>query len=128
MIEQHIFTDLFDVRRYFTHLLDITLPFSVPLISGSAAAVTLFIEWRLGILGLARAVPAPLNLVVGGALPTLAWMFANKPKLEGKPVQVWVLSQLRYWVIEPKEYIGAMERVRGHRPVRRSIVAWSPRH
>ena len=123
----HVYTDLFRVRRYLTHAYDFNWGAAIPIVPAGAVLAVTFLEFKLGVFAVAGHLPAPLNLAAVAVLPFVAWKIVDRPVVEGRPLQAWVLSQIRYWLLEPHQLVGELEAVRERQRDRRSLHAWSPR-
>ncbi len=126
MADLRVFTDTFWVRRTVWHVYDLVLPVPVPVISACAAMAVLFVEWRFGLMGLLDRLPFPINVLGLLVLPAIAWKLSDRPSIEGRSLQAWVWSQIRYR-LEPRQLTGDLEPVREPRRTRASITAWSRR-
>ena len=103
-LELSVWTRRLSVKRELWHLGDIVPGFAIPVQESVAALAVTFAEWWLLIkhLHVSLPLPAPLPLLLFLALPALTWFLAGRPAIEGKPVHLWIWSQLRFCFAEPR--------------------------
>lgn len=125
-IQPEVHTAKFSVRRELWHVTDWVLPAPVPLVPATVAAGILFAEFKFGIAALWSSIlPFPLSLAPVIGLAYLGWRLADKPSVEGKPLHVYLASQIRYYLREPKKYVGLTS---AHEPSRARVhlgATWS---
>lgn len=126
MADLRVFTDTFWVRRTVWHVYDLVLPVPVPVVSAVVALAVLFVEWRVGLMAALDRLPFPVNLLGLLILPAVAWKLSDRPSVEGRSLQAWAWSQIRYR-FEPRELVGDLEPVREPKRTRASLTAWSRR-
>ena len=91
-LELSVWTRRLSVKRELWHLGDIVPGFAIPVQESVAALGVTFAEWWLLIKHLHMSLP----------LPALTWFLAGRPAIEGKPVHLWIWSQLRFYFAEPR--------------------------
>lgn len=124
-LSREILTARFRLTPKIWHIYDWVPPRPIPMWPALFAMGVLFVEWRLGMVAAVERVPFPVNLGIVLALPALVWHIAGKPAIEGKPVQLYLLSQLRYWLREPNALAG-MVPVHEPKTARTELSIWVP--
>jgi hypothetical protein len=106
-MELSVWTRRLAVKRELWHLGDIVPGFPIPVQESVAALGVAFLEWWVLIkhLHLSLPLPPPLPLFLFCSLPAAAWYLAGRPAVEGKPVHVYLWSQLRYFLAEPRTLV-----------------------
>jgi len=96
-----VHTDLYRVRRTLYHIGDLVLPRPIGMVPALACVMALLLEWQ----GAHRPpLPFPFDvwsLAIYGAVPFIAYRLANRPLVEGRPLHLWLLSQVTY-VFQPR--------------------------
>jgi hypothetical protein len=91
-----VHTDLYRVRRTLYHIGDLVLPRPIGMVPTLVCVLTLLLEWQV-----AHRLHLPFtfdlwSLAIYGAIPFAAYRLANRPVVEGRPLHLWALSQVRY--------------------------------
>lgn len=106
-LQPEVHTSRFHVRRELWHIQDWVLPAPVPLIPAAVFAAVIFIEFKLGVADLlGHLLPFPMNLIPIVVVAYGFWRVSDRPTVEGKTLQAYIASQLRFWFTEPKKLVG----------------------
>lgn len=106
MPDKQIHTAKFHHRREVWHLGDLRLPRPFPVTPTAAALAILVIEWRIGLFGLVSHLAFPFSILPILVGPFVAYRLTDRPLVEGRPLHVFIASQLRFAFVEHRRYVG----------------------
>lgn len=111
-LQMPVYTGLLQLRRELWHVQDLVLPRALPMIpAGVAAGVLLMTFWFARLIHLSL----PLSWAVLYGVPALvAYWLTNRPHIEGRSVQHWLLAQASY-PFQPRRLVCMRPRWRTER-------------
>jgi hypothetical protein len=108
-----VYTSRFRVQRQIWHIWEWVSPWPIPIWPGVAAVAAVFVQLQFGLLKLWTAIlPFPLNLAALFGIAAAVYKLLNQPMVEGRPLQVWLRTQFRYGLLEPRFMVGELDRVK----------------
>lgn len=122
-----VYTSRFRVQRQIWHIWEWVSPWPIPIWPGVGAVAALFIQLQFGLLRVwTEFLPFPLNLAMLVGIAVAVYKLLDQPMVEGRALHVWIRSQLRFWLFEPRLMMGELDRVREPRRWRDALSCWSP--